>query len=430
LRKYGFVEVEYFPENDVFDDCVFVAQASSEGALFAPLALTNKAHQQDIAKIARKSEEQLEKAILSKSTHPRPELSQSYVAPRNTVEQTMADTWQEFFNIEPVGIHDDFFELGGDSLLAVQLISKLRKRFQTDISSQSLWKSPTIAELAKSTLSNTHLESAIPSLLVEIKSGHTERTPLFLIPPGGGTPYAYRDLANCLAPEQPVYGIQTPGLDGKTQPLTQFEEMANHYIKALRVVQPTGPYCFGGASFGGMVAFEMAQQFYALGEKIALLVMIDVPCPTNFSIEANNYIKTQAYSAGLTLNPSLPVSSEYFNQLGLDEQAHYLFEHSEIVNTTEPESVISHVRNVLQVIQANEQALKNYVPRTYPDRILFCRVSDLELVVMPPHPEKSWSELIMGGIDFHEIPGNHFTMLSHPHVEVMAKLLTAYIGKI
>ncbi|MEC4819305.1 MAG: phosphopantetheine-binding protein, partial [Scytonema sp. PMC 1069.18] len=136
----------------------------------------------------------------------RPNLPNSYVAPRNQLEQTITEIWRKFFRIEQVGIYDDFFELGGDSLLAVHLISKLCETLKIELSSHSLLSSPTIARLAElieqtaiaSTVLNRLPQQAFPESLVEIKSGSSKQ-PLFLVHPSGGHVYIYRDLANYLA---------------------------------------------------------------------------------------------------------------------------------------------------------------------------------------------------------------------------------------
>lgn len=200
------------------------------------------------------------------------------MAPRNRIEQTLADNWQKFLGIDQVGIHDDFFELGGDSLTAVQLIAELRETLQIELSAQSLLNASTIAALADSiekttaTSSRQPARQTLPSLLVEINAGDHSKRPLFLIHPVGGHVYFYRELASHLNREQPVYGIQAQGVDGETEPSTQVEEMATRYIEAMRSRQPEGPYFLGGSSFGGTVAFELAQQFRALDEKVAYLL--------------------------------------------------------------------------------------------------------------------------------------------------------------
>ncbi|MCP4701570.1 MAG: 6-deoxyerythronolide-B synthase, partial [Gammaproteobacteria bacterium] len=181
-------------------------------------------------------------------SHARPDLPSSYAAPRNELEQTIAEIWSKALGIEQAGIHDDFFESGGDSLLAVQLIANMRDVLQTELSAHSLLKAPTIAALAElcagkinPELSKPPAGLTLPSALVEIQAGDRCKRPLFLVHPVGGHVYFYRDLARHLGAEQPVYGIQAQGVDGEAEPLASIEEMAAHYLEAIRAFQPAGP---------------------------------------------------------------------------------------------------------------------------------------------------------------------------------------------
>ncbi|NEP53881.1 MAG: SDR family NAD(P)-dependent oxidoreductase, partial [Moorea sp. SIO3C2] len=221
------------------------------------------------------------------SSYSRPKLATSYIAPRDQIEQTIAEIWQQSLGIEQIGIEDNFFELGGDSLIAVQVIDKLRETFQTELPIEAILNTATIAKLSESIQARTSSENipgqetpqARSSLLVELQAGSNNKQPLFLLHAVGGTVYIYRELASFLNSDIPVYGIQAQGLDEKTEVLTSVEEMATEYIKAMRTVQPNGPYFLGGTSLGGLLAFEIAQQLHAEGEKVALLAMIDTPGP-------------------------------------------------------------------------------------------------------------------------------------------------------
>jgi acyl transferase domain-containing protein/acyl carrier protein len=212
-------------------------------------------------------------APLSQSTHQRPQLSHVYVAPRDELERRITEVWEKFLGIERVGIHDDFFELGGDSLMAVQLMSELRKTLSVKLSAHSLLDKPTIATLAEaikpmSADTNKAMAQVLQSTtLVEIQAGNKQRQPLFLVHPAGGHVYFYRDLAHYLESEQPIYGFQAQGVDGETQPLTQIEAMAAHYIKALRVVQSEGPIVLGEPLLEALWPLRWANNFMPKAKK-------------------------------------------------------------------------------------------------------------------------------------------------------------------
>jgi acyl transferase domain-containing protein/thioesterase domain-containing protein/ubiquinone/menaquinone biosynthesis C-methylase UbiE/acyl carrier protein len=418
LRRYGFVDVEYFPKTEVLSDHFFIAQAvalptSSQGVAL-PTSLSK-----------------LEKANL---LHSRRTVSNAYVPPRNEKEQIIAYIWQNFFSLESVGIEDDFFELGGDSLMAVQLISELRRTLSVELSVHSLLEKPTIAALVESIqLTPTYEtqvtpEQTLPPLLVEIQPGNDQRQPLFLVHPAGGHVYFYRDLAYHLGADQPVYGVQAPEVEGNTQPLTKIEEMATVYLKALRVVQPEGPYFIGGASFGGLVAFEMAQQLHALSQKVALLTMIDTPSLGQIMPKLlKNDVDILAYL--LNVSDNMAISSEEFQQLSSDEQLKYFLAHGKRVHKLFPETTINQLRHFLHIFKLNLQAIFSYRPSHYFGKILFFRATEQD-EFNPQNPEHGWFELAAGGVEVYEIPGNHITMNYPPHVEVMAEILKTYLDKV
>jgi thioesterase domain-containing protein/acyl carrier protein len=373
---------------------------------------------------------------LPQSAHPRPQLSHTYVAPRNKLEQTITEIWQKFLGLESVGIHDDFFELGGDSLLAVQVIFKLRETLQMDLSAHALLNEPTIAALVESiekttSVSGSQPAQTLPSSLIEIKKGDglLKTPPLFLIPPLGGHVYFYRDLANCLKSEQPVYGFQAQGLDGKEEPFTQLEEIANQYIEMLLLRQPNGPYFLGGTSSGGLVAFEMAQQLRKLGREISLLFMIDTLIPEYMLAVPKNDVEMMLNMLTM-LNPQDKASLEdEIRKLNHDEQLIRLLERGKMIFPMFSDWDLTQIRNFLHVSKINIQAIEDYIPQVYPGRLIFFRATELHPLLFAKNPERAWLNLVAGGLDIHDVPGDHITMNSPPHVEVIAKLLKTYLDK-
>jgi amino acid adenylation domain-containing protein len=360
-----------------------------------------------------------------KTAHPRPQLGQAYMPPRNALEEKLAKLWQTFMGIEQVGIHDDFFELGGDSLLAIQLIAQVGKTLGIELSPHSLLNSPTIATLAKS-LKDTlpknfeQTQDALSPLLVEIQTGSRLKAPLFLMHPVGGHVYFYRNLANLIGRQQPIYGLQARGVDGKTDPLTQVEEMATLYIDALRVLQPQGPYFLGGSSFGGVLAFEMAQQLHALGEQIALLAMIDTPILDQMPVKLEKDVEILAYM--LQVGGNVPVSLEELQKLEADEQIRYFFEEQgKIENQMLFDLDINQLRHFFKMFKVNSQAMWDYQPRIYPGKITFFSAQEKD-AYNAKRPEQAW-QLLANEIEVIDVPGNHITMNALPHVQVIADYL-------
>jgi acyl transferase domain-containing protein/thioesterase domain-containing protein len=367
--------------------------------------------------------------------HSRPKLHNTYIAPRDEIEQTIASIWQEFLGINQVGIYDDFFDLGGDSLLAVQLITKVNETLQKSLSPHSLLQSSSIAALAAlikdnsdlSDNSNQPLQPASESLLVEIQRGSFKQ-PLFLVHPVGGHVYIYRDLARYLGSDQPVFGIQADASFMETESFTKVEEMAARYIEAVRVQQPEGPYFLGGSSFGGTVAFEMAQQLNAQGEKIALLTLIDTPGPGQMPVLAmEDDTAILVYLLGVGFNMSL--SMEVLQKLEPEEQLLYFLEQVKIANrVVPPDFGLPQIREFLHLFKVHAQAMRNYIPQNYPGRIIFFRAKE-QNEVNPKNPELPWMQVAAVGVEVGEVPGNHITMNYPPHVQVMAEQLRVYLDE-
>ncbi|MCP4702674.1 MAG: acyltransferase domain-containing protein, partial [Gammaproteobacteria bacterium] len=374
------------------------------------------------------------------SSHARPELAKSYAAPRNSIEEKIAEVWQQSLGIRQIGIADDFFELGGDSLQAIQVIDKLREILKLDLSQHSLLNAPTIAELAElagnapaavqtaDAAPETRLEE--PESLVRIQAGDNRRQALYLVHPVGGMVYFYRDLARFLGAEQPVYGFQARGLDGKAEPLTGIEEMAAHYIEALVKVQTDGPYLLGGSSFGGIVAFEMALQLRAQGREVTMIVMIDAPGPGQLPAKLEDDAAVLVYLADSLLDEhSLTV--EGLRQLETDEQLTYVMEHTDLsAHLSEFGGSLSESRRFLRVLNANLLAMFNYTPHRYPGpgRVVFFR-AETRRPSDPPRPELPWIELAGDGMEIYIVPGDHISMNSPPHIQAITERLQNIIER-
>jgi len=221
----------------------------------------------------------------------RPELEPTYVAPRTPVEKTLAEMWAEVLGVERVGVNDNFFDMGGHSLLAVRLFIRIRKWTGLDLPLATLLRTPTVralAELLDPGRATTSVSGkSVPGVSTEDQQWRSlvpiqpkgNRPPVFFIHAGGGNVLNYLGLLQYLETDQPVYGLQARGVDGVLPPHSSMYEMASHYIAEIRSVQSSGPYFLGGASFGGTVAFEVAQQLMLEGEKVALLALFDTIGP-------------------------------------------------------------------------------------------------------------------------------------------------------
>jgi amino acid adenylation domain-containing protein len=210
---------------------------------------------------------------------PEPDMSlmgEEYVAPRNEIEQKLADIWSDILKIDKdkVGIHDNFFSMGGHSLLTMQLVGRINNAFDLKASVVWVFENQSIAVQAES------LGGDISSLLTfkpvsTFNAGESRRVPLFLIHPSGGGAEYYASMKHLLDPDQPLYGVESYNLNHLDDPETDLKELAKKYVEFIKEVVPTGPYCLGGWSLGGTLAQEVAHQFIESGEPVLGLYLID-----------------------------------------------------------------------------------------------------------------------------------------------------------
>ncbi|MEH2324927.1 MAG: amino acid adenylation domain-containing protein [Nostoc sp.] len=388
-------------------------------------------------------------------------IDKTFIAPRTPTESTLVKIWAEVLKVENVGIHDNFFDLGGNSLLAIRLLDQINKQFERDLPLSNLFLNQTIENLAISLSSKT--DSLAWSPLVTIQANGSN-PPFFCVHPIFGVVFPYYELAHQLGENQPFYGLQPIGIDGET-PLTRIEDIASQYIEALRSVQPKGPYFIGGWSFGGWVAFEMAQQLENSGEEVALLAVLDTVAPIKSNLpslsNALKFIFTTVVPymwpffldyLYLITAPSKKqiksLTSRFYNfqQLMRYSQkeslrrslqknlfSHFTQKEDATVNLISEESKLrllseSAIVPMLRVFYANSQAVLNYIPQVYPKRINLFRTR-VQLNVTEPEPSMGWDQLAVEGTEIHHIPGNHLTMLRKPHIQVLAAQLRACIEK-
>jgi amino acid adenylation domain-containing protein len=349
-------------------------------------------------------------------------------APTTPVEQSLAAIWTEVLGVNALGVNDNFFDLGGHSLLAVHLFAQIEKEFGKRLPLATLFQSPTIAELA------TALQEDSPaswSSLVPIQS-QGSRAPFFCVHAVGGNVLEYYDLARHLGEDQPFYGLQSRGLDGTQSPHQRIDEMAAHYIKEIRELQPHGPYSIGGRSLGGIIAYEMACQLSAQGEKVALLALLD-----SYPVGYGRLAPDGKSMRNKFVRSLRRVKAHLSNLKGfsLREKFIYLVDKAQYIPIEMKSSLWRMVFRSYQnlgrdlpdalrdVEEFNWLASRNFVPKLYDGKVtLFWASSDLrakfDLI-------EGWQTLARGGMDLHEISGTHLDMIKEPHVTDLAKQLNA-----
>ena len=206
-------------------------------------------------------------------------VAQAPVEPRTAMETQLRAIWENVLGFSGFGVRDNFFDLGGHSLLALRIFAQVERVFGRRLAASVMFQAPTIEQLA-SRLTQEGFASQWDSLVAIQPEGSI--SPLFMVPGIGGNVVAYADFGRVLGREQPLYGLQSVGLDGRAEPLERVEDIAAHYVREIRRLQPHGPYSLGGACFGGAVAYEMAQQLRAQSEEVEFLLLLETwPPPTD-----------------------------------------------------------------------------------------------------------------------------------------------------
>jgi amino acid adenylation domain-containing protein len=355
-----------------------------------------------------------------------------YVAPRTQSEEIITNIFANVLGVQNVGIHDNFFEWGGHSLLAVRLMSQIQKQFQVNLPLATLFQSPTIEQLAVVLGSSSFRKLWSPLVPIQFLGS---LPPFFCVAGAGGNVLYFHDLARYLGKDRPFYGLQAQGLDGETKPLESIEEIACQYIKAIETVQPVGPYFLGGHSFGSIVAFEMAQQLQRQGQSVAYVAILNTSAPisqVNHQDDFSNWdnamwIRQIAGVVEELVGENLSISNEALASLTPEKQVNYFKQHLEMVGFLPPQADIKLVRGFLQVYQTQCQI--DYLPHnTSPTPITLFRAQERN-----SQQENSshlfqdrawgWNQFSDGEVEIHTVPGSHVSMMSEPHVRVLAQKL-------
>ena len=386
-------------------------------------------------------------------------------APRDSLERELAAIWKEMLGVQQVSIDDDFFELGGQSLIAMRLFNRIRKEHGIELSLSVLFQAPTIAATAEllreakglpaidpsaeavdgsvqasdeepasapctsttaehaakkfPTATETHASSVstVPRSLVEItRGGH--RPPLFCVHGAGGNVLNFRDLSWGLHHDQPFFALQARGVDGTTRPHRSIEEMARAYVEEIRGLRPHGPYFLAGYSGGGVVAFEMAQQLKALGEEVPLLVFFDTYHP-------QMPIRTVTFRRKLMLLRTKGLA--YLKERALDrvDRVRAVRERIQIKLCVLGGRPVPHALRDRHLTESFGRASRRYRPQPWQGKAILFRAETVPFVFSGGGPYYGWDGVVLGGVKTVMIPGNHETLLLGANAKVLMGPLNA-----
>jgi amino acid adenylation domain-containing protein len=368
---------------------------------------------------------------------PKPDMSEveseaGHVAPRDELELALAGIWQKALGIKNLGVNDNFFELGGHSLLAAQLFSEIERKLGYKLPLAILFEAPTI-EGVSSIIRQKNWKTKW-SVLVPIQTRGT-KPPLFLVHGAEGNVLLYKNLASHLGEDQPVYGIQSQGLDGTQLMHHTFENMAQFYINELKSAQPRGPYYLGGYCLGGAIAFEMAQQLSQGGEKTGLLALFDSYSPRAITREMPFFLSLihRLQRIYFQLGNIMVSRSRYRHKYLLEKasvelsrlrvRARLLIPKIKIKIGLAPGPDIQD----LEINRVNDKAQAEYEPAPYDGRIVLFKPRAYYAGFKDP--EFGWAELARKGVEVIDIPAYPRGMLNEPFVQLLAEKLKEEIEK-
>jgi acyl transferase domain-containing protein/thioesterase domain-containing protein len=331
----------------------------------------------------------------------------------NSTETALASLWEDVLGVEAIGPTQNFFELGGHSLLLIRLLGKIENRFHRRLRIANVFEAPTVRQLAAVICA----EEAPPEVgeLIPIQHLGT-RDPLFIV--GGGP--LFRPLAQQLGLDQPLFSLLPHADVSKLTTPYQLSELADQLVSKLIFHCPRGPYHIGGWCLGGVLAFEVARQLIAQGREVGLLVLFDTPTPSFFAMPPGK--ERWRYLYQLTLH--------HFSQLTGRRKGLLAYTYERL-------------RGVLQKVR--DMNLETGFPLEELDQVLFAAARNYRAEPVPAPTvlflakdrpkgrywdvQFDWTKFISGTLDVREVPGDHRSMFTNPHVEILAAELDKNLGE-
>jgi thioesterase domain-containing protein/acyl carrier protein len=356
-------------------------------------------------------------------------LCKNYIPPRNSIELKLTRIWENLLKYHPIGIADSFFDVGGDSLAAIDLMLTIEKEFHCRLPITVLFQSPTVAALVK-VLENEGKSVPMASLVPIRMQG--SRPPLFCVHADGSV-FIYRRFANYLDENIPIFGLQAHGLaNPQEEPYRQVDEMAAHYIREIQTVQPHGPYHLCAFSAGGLIIFEMARQLQAVGEKVAFLGFLDAYGPAYPEYLPHKNLVNYKFSVHLNT----------LRLHGLKGQLNYLWGRARhrvnLISSRPLAGLLLKLHLPLPrkiryeyIAKLIDRAIQTYpAGRTYQgDAVLFHALTQPDGIRLDP--TLGWATLIVGDLKIIEVVGTHNSIMMHePHVAELVRKIDQHLKEV
>lgn len=360
------------------------------------------------------------------------------VGARDETESRLIGIWESVLEVRPVGVGDNFFKLGGDSLQAVHMFAEVEEKFGKNIPLATLFEADTVEKLAG--IIRQDGWAAPESSLVPIQPGGSKPI-FFCFHARGGNVLFYRDLARHLGGDQPFYGIQARRLGGRQVGHATVEEMAEFYIQEIKTLQPEGPYYLGGTSFGGLTAFEAAQQLNNKGEEVALVALLDTGTPDYPKYLSNTRgFRSRFYNvlrriehhrdtlAGFDWTERFGYIKGRAGSVRLKYRRKIVNGYKKLIRRFYKSRGKSLPRSYIQIEDQIGRAGQIYKPEVYPGDVVLFRASKQPLGIVSDET-LGWRDLVGGKLEITEVPGHHGSIITEPFVRVLARELAAAVDK-
>lgn len=319
------------------------------------------------------------------------------------VEKKLVEIWQSLLSVSNIVAEDDFFYLGGHSLIAIQMLHAVEQIFSVKISINQLFGASSLSAFShiirchlidkEMQLSGIEYKPQKQSSIV-ILSSKGDKTPCFFFHPVGGTVFPYISLVGKLNPDHPYYAIQDPGIDAKQTLFASIEEMVSYYVKHIRAVQPHGPYLLAGASMGGTLALEAAAQLIKQGGHVEMIAMFDA-----WALFPENLSDKKRLEQGMM--------RQY-----------------EMLQSKLDKALIANPKIWLDINHHRLQLLLNYKPPIINQKVILFKCQELFEEFIPIDCfDNYWSQYTLQSVDVYKVSGNHETMMIEPHVKKIASVL-------
>jgi yersiniabactin nonribosomal peptide synthetase len=407
------------------------------------------------------------------------DVAKEYEAPRNALEKKLSNIWSELLDMDKVGINDDFFKLGGDSLLITQLLVKIRDTIDSNVDWEQalkrIFETPTVKGVAEffeaegKPLPVNNTKAGSP--LVRMKSKGA-RQPFFLISDGRGNLLEYRDFTTSFEADRPLYGLEVNDIDKYLKGHSQIEDMASEYVMAIQDVQAEGPYALGGYCMGGIIALEMARQLQYSGQRVEHLIMISSYKPsfifdddillfhifarelsislaeTDFALTDSEFekigkiiadnglssLESASFRKILAEDETASFREKYFllEKLTLEKRLALLFD---LANSNDEDKLgnmsLTQFQRMFSIYQTSFMAVGRYEPVPYQGKVTFMKPMEKTSFGRAKKVDELlvWSDIALQGFTVHDIPGNHQTCLEMPNVVFLTGLVEKVLSQ-